>query len=203
MLAKGSFWWLFIPFILTISFIFLTFYMDSLFLIGFFISSIITILFLIFFRDPEREIGNGIVSPADGKIRDIIFNKSTCFISIFMDVYNVHVNRIPIDGKIENINHFPGKHFRAWKKESDENEKVIIDISTKIGNVKIIQLAGLIARRIYPYIKVGNYLKKGDRIGIIRFGSRVDLYLPAIKIKSVPVKIGEKVFAGVTTIAEI
>ena len=118
-----------------------------------------------------------------------------------MDVHNVHVNRMPINGTISEIIHFEGKHFRAWKKESDLNERVIIDINTNIGKIKITQLAGLIARRIYPYIKKGDKLEKGDKIGIIRLGSRVDINLPYDKIKKVPLKVGEKVLAGVTTIA--
>lgn len=101
------------------------------------------------------------------------------------------------------MTHFPGYHLRAWKKESDLNERVIINIDTAIGHVTVVQLAGLIARRVYPYIKDGDTLKKGDRIGIIRLGSRVDVYLPKEKIKSIPVKIGDPVYAGKDTIAVI
>jgi phosphatidylserine decarboxylase len=157
---------------------------------------------LIFFRDPERKIGKGIVSPADGIIRDLKIEKDQVFISIFMGVTNVHVNRIPIDGTITQMKHFPGKHMRAYKKESEYNERVTIDIDSSLGKVQLIQIAGLIARRIYPYIKNGDKLRKGDKIGIIRFGSRVDVYLPANKIKNVNVKIKDIVYAGVTTIAE-
>ena len=120
-----------------------------------------------------------------------------------MDIYNVHVNRMPIDGNILNITHFPGKHFRALKKESDLNEKVEIEIESKIGKIKLIQIAGLIARRIYPYIKKGDNLKKGDKIGIIRLGSRVDIYLPSKAISRLTVKVNTKVYSGVTTIAEL
>ncbi len=120
-----------------------------------------------------------------------------------MEVNNVHVNRMPIDGIISNMNHFPGKHLRAWKKESDLNERVVIDIKSVIGNVKVVQLAGLIARRVYPYIKKGDKLKRGDKIGIIRLGSRVDTYLPSNKVKEITVKVDDKVYAGITTIAQI
>jgi len=99
------------------------------------------------------------------------------------------------------MTHFPGYHLRAWKKESDLNERVVITIDTAIGEVTVVQLAGLIARRVYPYIKEGDVLKKGDRIGIIRLGSRVDVYLPADTIQSIPVKIGDPVKAGEDTIA--
>jgi phosphatidylserine decarboxylase len=201
--AKGCFWWIFIPLIIAFSFMILTFYIGMIFLIGLLSFGFITIFFMIFFRDPHRKIGHGIVAPADGKIRDIIFNDTVCFISIFMDLHNVHVNRMPISGQIINMRHFPGKHLRAWRKESDQNERVIIDVSTDIGTIKIIQLAGLIARRIYPYVRKGDTLEKGKKIGIIRLGSRVDIYLPVLKIKSVPLRVGDKVFAGITTIAEI
>jgi phosphatidylserine decarboxylase len=110
---------------------------------------------------------------------------------------------MPLDGRISKMTHFPGYHLRAWKKESDLNERVVITIETAIGQVTVVQLAGLIARRVYPYIKEGDTLKKGDRIGIIRLGSRVDVYLPKEKIKSIPVKIGDPVFAGKDTIAFI
>jgi phosphatidylserine decarboxylase len=179
----------------------LIFYNYVWFLTGIIPFLCVTIFFLIFFRDPEREIGKGIVAPADGTIRDIQHEKEIIFISIFMEVNNVHVNRMPIDGEITKIEHFPGKHFRAWKKESDLNEKVTIDINSPIGNVKVIQIAGLIARRVYPYIKKGDNLNKGDRIGIIRLGSRVDVYLPANKVKKVTVKMKDAVKAGIDTIA--
>jgi len=163
----------------------------------------VLVFFLIFFRDPERNIGKGIIAPADGQIRDIKQEKDQYLISTFMEVNNVHVNRMPINGRITQMSHFPGYHLRAWKKESDLNERVAITIETEIGEVKVVQLAGLIARRVYPYIKEGDTLKKGDRIGIIRLGSRVDVYLPVKKIKEISVKIGDPVKAGEDTIAFI
>jgi phosphatidylserine decarboxylase len=203
MFAKGCFWWLVFPLLLTVIFGFVVFFIDPIFLFLFIIFLFITVFFLIFFRDPDRNIGKDIVSPADGTIRDIIHEQKYILISIFMDVYNVHVNRMPIDGTIQKMKHIKGKHFRALKKESDENERVLLDINTTIGKIQVVQIAGLIARRIYPYITAGDQLKKGEKIGIIRLGSRVDTYLPLDKIKSIPLKIGDKVLAGVTTIAEI
>ena len=202
-IAKGCFALVISPVFITFIFLFLTIYINTLFLIVFILFFIITISFLIFFRDPHRKIGNGIVSPADGKIRDIKINNKICFISIFMAINNVHVNRIPIDGTILDIKHIPGKHFRAWTKESDLNERVVININSNIGKIKVVQIAGLIARRIYPYINKGDLLKKGDKIGIIRFGSRVDVYLPAKDIKNISVDRQSTVYAGITTIAEI
>ena len=202
MIAKGCLTWVFSPLILFIlSLIF--FYNNSLSFIVLIPIGFITIFFLIFFRDPDRIIGEGIVSPADGIIRDLRIEKNQVFISIFMGITNVHVNRIPIDGTITQINHFKGKHLRAYKKESEFNERVKIDIDSSIGKVQVIQIAGLIARRIYPYIKKNDTLKKGDKIGIIRFGSRVDVFLPTNKIIKINVKINDIVSAGITTLAEI
>ena len=159
------------------------------------------VFFLVFFRDPERTIGEGIIAPADGRIRDIKQENDQWLISTFMEVNNVHVNRMPLDGRIIKMTHFPGYHLRAWKKESDLNERVVISIDSAIGPVTVVQLAGLIARRVYPYIKDGDVLRKGDRIGIIRLGSRVDVLVPANKIKEITVKVGDPVLAGETTIA--
>jgi len=201
MIAKGCLTWILSPLILF--FLFLIFFNNNTLVFFVLIPLVfITIFFLIFFRDPERKIGKGIVSPADGIIRDLKMEKDRVFISIFMGVTNVHVNRIPIGGTITQMKHFPGKHMRAYKKESEYNERVTIDIDSSLGKVQLIQIAGLIARRIYPYVKNGDKLRKGDKIGIIRFGSRVDVYLPANKIKNINVKIKDIVYAGVTTIAE-
>lgn len=171
------------------------------FLAGFIPVFCVLVFFLIFFRDPERTIAPGVIAPADGQIRDIKQEKNQYLISTFMEVNNVHVNRMPLDGRITKMTHFPGYHLRAWKKESDLNERVIIKVDTAIGEVTVVQLAGLIARRVYPYINEGDVLKKGDRIGIIRLGSRVDVYLPFDKVQSIPVKIGDPVKAGEDTIA--
>ncbi len=201
-IAKGCWSWVAPPLVGSV-FFFILCWFSLWFLAGFIPVTCVLIFFLIFFRDPERIIGEGIVAPADGTIRDIKEENDKYLISTFMEVNNVHVNRMPINGRITQMSHFPGYHLRAWKKESDLNERVIITIQTEIGEVKVVQLAGLIARRIYPYIKEGDTLKKGDRIGIIRLGSRVDVYLPIKKIKEIPVKIGDPVKAGEDTIAFI
>ena len=153
---------------------------------------IITVFFLFFFRDPEREIGEGIVAPADGKIMSVEKNN----VSTFMNLHNVHVNRAPFDGKIISVKHVSGRHVPAYKKELDSNEKVVIEMGTEIGAIKIVQIAGVFARRIVPYVKKGDVVKKGQRIGIIRFGSRVDIHLP--KNIEIMVKKGENVLAGKT-----
>jgi phosphatidylserine decarboxylase len=199
-IAKGCWSWVAPPLVGSVIFLALVWF-SPWFIILAIPTICILVFFLIFFRDPERNIGEGIIAPADGKIRDIKKEKDQYLISTFMEVNNVHVNRMPIDGQIIKMTHFPGYHLRAWKKESDLNERVIITIATAVGEITVVQLAGLIARRVYPYIKDGDTLKKGDRIGIIRLGSRVDVYLPVEKIKSIPVKIGDPVKAGEDTIA--
>jgi len=211
-IAKGTIIWILIPF--TIGLFFLAFYINyqmdinGLFLLASFIMFILTVFFIIFFRDPVRDIGNGVVAPADGRIQQIFQSMDSIIgectiISTFMNLHNVHVNRMPLDGLIIDVVHIFGSHFPAFKKESKINERVIITIDTEIGIVKLIQIAGTLARRIVPYIKKGDELKKGEKIGIIRFGSRVDIYIPSKKIKNLNVKLGDRTRAGEKSIAEI
>lgn len=214
-IAKGSESWILTAIFFTIIFfvlyiIFKIFNLEIIGIIFLFISVVLILLalfFLVFFRDPERKIGNGIVACADGKIREIKnlddkdIGKCTR-ISTFMNVYNVHMNRMPFDGKIIDIKHFSGFHLPAFRKESERNERVAILVDTSLGKIKIIQIAGTLARRIIPYIEKDETIKKGERIGIIRLGSRVDLYLPSKNIK-VCVNVGNRVKAGVDKIAEI
>jgi len=212
-IAKGSISWISSTLFVAIIFfvLFLIFFKSDLSIIFLFLSLIFiakTMLFIIFFRDPDRIIGEGITSCADGKIREIIKKndkdvKKCYFVSIFMNINNVHVNRMPLDGKVISIKHLKGSHVPAFKKESEKNERVITIINTKIGKMKIVQIAGTVARRIIPYIKKGDELKKGERIGIIRFGSRVDLYIPIEKIKEIDVEVKQKIKAGESTIAKI
>ncbi len=171
---------------------------------------LITFFIVWFFRNPERsfqEEEKVLISPADGKIIKIEnvevngtisgrFKK----ISIFMNVFNVHVNRAPYSGKIEAINYHEGKFFSAnLDKASQDNERNEIMIRTEDGRgVWMVQIAGLIARRIVCWVDVGANIKKGERFGLIRFGSRVDVYLPEDSIISVKLK--DKVKAGQTSL---
>ena len=175
---------------------------------------IITIWVYYFFRDPERFPINDdsfLVSPADGLIIDIsertgpmelqLENTSYTKISIFMNVFNCHVNRTPLNGTVEEISYKPGKFFNAsLDKASDENERNYYKIKcTKSGEeIIVVQIAGLIARRIVCEVEQGQSLKQGDRIGMIRFGSRVDIFF---KNKNVLAKIGQNVVAGESLIA--
>ena len=178
------------------------------------ILTIISIWVYYFFRDPDRfSIGDDkyLVSPADGLIVDIsersgpeelrLENKTYTRVSIFMNVFNCHVNRIPLSGKIEEIYYKPGKFLNAsLDKASEENERNYFKINSDKSSEEIIivQIAGLIARRIVCEVEQGQELKQGDRIGMIRFGSRVDLYF---KNKNVLAKLGQNVTAGESLIA--
>ena len=171
---------------------------------------LLTLFFVNFFRDPNRHppAEDGIVSPADGKviaIQEIDPEKNegySLFISIFMNVFDVHVNRSPIAGRISEYKHFRGKFLPAYEErapfENERNEITIVNVS---GKIKLSQVAGLIARRIVFKRKVGDILKRGERFGMIRFGSRVDLWLP--RNYETTVNAGEKVYAGHTLLAKM
>ena len=169
----------------------------------------ITIFIAFFFRDPERTMpgGNGIfVSPADGKIiliknvyeKDYLHTESK-EISIFMSLFNVHVNRAPCDGKVSLIKHSPGKFLVAHKDAASmENENTVILLEGKDGKILVRQVAGYLARRIVCRVKVDDVLRRGERYGMIKFGSRLDIYLP--KDAEIKIKLGDKVRAGETII---
>lgn len=211
-LAEGAKPWLILPSIGSLISLILTILsQDVLQSIFLFLTTILFVLFLfllIFFRDPNRPTGKGVVAVADGRIRKIQMEQDpTCgrcmFISTFMNIYNIHVNRCPFDGVVKKITYHPGSHLPAFTKESSRNERVIIILETAQGSVKIIQIAGTIARRIVPYVKEGDPLKKGDRIGLIRLGSRVDVYLPEKMINKITIKPRQMVKAGEDTIATV
>jgi len=211
-IAKGGFSWIVASFACTFLCISASFFSTGFVLICFGVVSVffllISCLLIVFFRDPERTIGHGVVAVADGKIRETLqlhdAEVGDCLrISTFMNIQNVHVNRMPFDGIIEKITHHTGGHVPAFKKESDSNERVILLIKTDVGVMKIVQIAGTVARRIVPYVSEGDSVKKGRKLGLIRLGSRVDLYLPTNKVKELLVQVHDKIKAGVDTIAEI
>jgi len=210
-IAKGGLSWILSSILITLVTLVITVFLHSLvqvvFLAIFIFFLIASCLLLIFFRDPERSIGTGIVAVADGKIQGITqildaeVGESTR-ISTFMNIHNVHVNRMPLDGAIKMLTHQVGGHRPAFQKESEQNERVVILIQTNIGDVKVVQIAGAFARRIVPYVKEGDTLKKGSRLGLIRLGSRVDVYLPTKKIKKLAIQVNDRRKAGEDTIAE-
>lgn len=165
-----------------------------------------------FFRDPERSGVRGahlVIAPADGRIVQVAEVDEPAFlenrairISIFMNVFNVHVNRYPVDGTVRYVHYNKGKFLNAAAdKASLENEQSSVGLETENHRVLVRQIAGLIARRIVTYSRVGDQVKQGDRMGIIRFGSRVDVFVPTGS--QVKVKVGEVTAAGVSLIAEL
>jgi phosphatidylserine decarboxylase len=176
---------------------------------------VITVLALwvaYFFRDPERTGERGshlVVAPADGKLIMITEVDEPSFIggratrlSIFMNVFNVHVNRYPVDGTVEYIHYNPGKFLNAMaEKSSLENEQSSVGIQSGSNRILVRQIAGLIARRIVTYSQKGQQVKQGDRMGLIRFGSRVDVFIPTdAKMRA---QLGELTTAGSTVLAEL
>ncbi|CAM5532877.1 phosphatidylserine decarboxylase [Streptomyces aurantiogriseus] len=153
-----------------------------------------------FFRDPEREIAQGrVISPADGVVQSIMpWKDGRTRVAIFMSPLNVHVNRAPLAGTVTSVEHIPGGFVPAFNKESENNERVVWHFDTELGDIEMIQIAGAVARRIVPYVPQGTKVEQGDRIGLIRFGSRVDIYLP--EGVEVAVEVGQKTVAGVTRI---
>ena len=171
---------------------------------------IIAVFILQFFRDPPREIPQGrdlVLSPADGRVvavertQDPYALRDAIKVSVFMNVFNVHSNRIPVDGTVQSIQYFAGSFVNAdLSKASLENERNALLIKTENGQpVTCVQVAGLIARRILCYVNAGETVTRGQRYGFIRFGSRVDVYLPLSA--SVKVAIGDKVAATSTVLA--
>jgi phosphatidylserine decarboxylase len=181
-----------------------------------FVSFLITFFILWFFRDPERNtpIAEGkIISPADGKVCLIDLSvppeelqygtEEMQRVCIFMNVFNVHVNRVPVKGEIKKIIYKEGSFFNAsLDKASEKNERNSIIITTENGiEIIVVQIAGLIARRILSFVSNGDKLNSGERFGLIRFGSRVDVYLP--KTFKPEVKVGDKTIAGETIIGSL
>ncbi len=170
----------------------------------------ITFFIVYFFRDPDRIVPNSVdtvVSPADGRVIAVEPVVTTPYydgeckkVSIFMSVFNVHVNRIPHEGTIDSIRYFPGKFIAASRdKASSDNERNAVFIETDQGKkITAVQIAGLIARRIICTVQSGDVVRRGQRLGMICFGSRVDLYLPGDTV--IEVASGDRVKAGASTI---
>ncbi|MCZ7392468.1 MAG: phosphatidylserine decarboxylase [Candidatus Methanoperedens sp.] len=202
MLAKGSFSWIGAMVLFTavtgyfsktvsgvISMVFF-----FLFALGF----ALTLFFFIFFRDPKRTPPgdeDDAVSPADGRVISIQ-NRT---ISIFMNIHNVHVNRAPLAGRVTHIDYKPGGYIPAFNKDSYVNERNHVVIDPGKGILELTQIAGILTRRIVSYISEGTRVNRGERIGMIRFGSRVDVVVP--EEYEFVVKLNDKVRAGETIIA--
>ena len=173
----------------------------------------LTLFSVYFFRNPERVTPPGdnlVVAPADGKVifvgeveEDRYFNERVTKVSIFMSVFNVHVNRVPCDGKVVEMYYNKGEFLNAsYDKASDCNEQAGILLETEKGRkLLFVQIAGLIARRIVTYPVIGDTLRIGERYGLIRFGSRVDIYFP--KNSDVTITLGEHTVAGETILGTL
>ncbi|HLB70195.1 MAG: phosphatidylserine decarboxylase [Candidatus Methanoperedens sp.] len=202
MLAKGSYSWIGAAILFTLISGYISMmsggFLSRLFRFFFILGFLLTIFFFIFFRDPERKPQGGeddAVSPADGKV---ITLDGRC-ICIFMNIYDVHVNRAPLAGRITVIDYKPGGFIPAFFKDSDINERNHVVIETEYGTVELFQIAGILTRRIVSYISEGGHVKRGERIGMIRFGSRVDVHIP--ETYEFTVKLNATVKAGETVIA--
>ena len=156
----------------------------------------------VFFRDPVRSPGQGIVSAADGRVRAVERDGERLRVSVFMSVTNVHVNRFPVDGRVESIE-TSGSGFRpAYREEARHNVQRAYRLATSLGEVEVVQMTGILARRLVSFVRPGEPAVKGSRFGMIVLGSRVDVLLPADRVE-VTVSPRERVRAGVTTIAEV
>jgi phosphatidylserine decarboxylase len=163
-----------------------------------------------FYRDPDRvpPEGEGIfVSPADGRVVEIgpvphAYTGDAVKVGIFMNVFSVHVNRAPCEGTVEYLEYVPGRKIAAFApKASEVNERHLVGLSTRYGPVLLVQIAGLLARRIVCRLRRGDILAAGERYGMIRLGSKVDIYLPTSV--QLAVKVGDKVYAGKSILGTI
>lgn len=173
---------------------------------------LLTMFMAYFFRDPDRTVPEEeglFVAPADGKILVLqtaresgFINNEVLQVSIFMSPLNVHVNRAPCDGVVDKVVHTSGKFLSAFKPEASvQNENIAMTMNTEYGTILVRQIAGFLARRAVCRVAPGETLKRGDRYGVIKFSSRVDIFLP---VSTIPrVKLGEKVTAGETVLGFI
>jgi phosphatidylserine decarboxylase len=173
---------------------------------------LLTAFMFYFFRDPERTVPAGrniFVAPADGKIiviKDLLetehLHKDVKQISIFMSPFNVHVNRVPCDGKVKSVQYVKGKFLAAYKDEASiQNEHIDMVFETRYGDLLLRQVAGFVARRAVCRKSEGDILQSGERYGLIKFSSRVDIYLP--KDAVIKIRLGDRVRAGETALGEI
>lgn len=177
-----------------------------------FVFTLLTLWVIYFFRDPERTGPRGddlVIAPADGRVIQVSEVDEPAFlhgrairVSIFMNVFNVHVNRYPITGTVRYVHYNPGKFLNAAvDKASLENEQMSVGIEHPRGRLLVRQIAGLIARRIVTYSREGDAVEQAEKLGLIRFGSRVDVFLPPGT--EITVKVGEHTTAGTSVIARL
>jgi len=159
------------------------------------------LFFAVFFRDPERTIGDGVVSAADGRVRAVERVGGSWLVSVFMNVTDVHVNRFPVAAQVTEIQS-SGSGFRpAFRADAEGNVQRRYHLTSALGTVEVVQITGVVARRLVSFVRVGSAGRKGDRLGMIVLGSRVDVLLPADRVRPV-VKVGDRVRAGTSSIAQ-
>jgi phosphatidylserine decarboxylase len=177
-----------------------------------FLATALWLLILYFFRDPNRKVVNEpglVIGPGDGEVVEIVHEREEKYlkaeiirISMFLSVTDVHVQRVPLGGKVTVVEHQPGQYLQAFKPEaSDVNEYIAMVTESGYGRVLIKQIAGILARRCVSYAKPGDELQTGQRFGLIRFSSRLDLFLPPDA--QLLVKIGDKIEGGITPMAQL
>lgn len=154
----------------------------------------------VFFRDPERAAGEGIVAPADGIVREVVQEDGRWRISVFMNVTDVHVNRFPLDAEVERIDDSGAGYRPAFSVDASHNVQRCYRLRTGIGPVDVVQMTGLLARRLVSFVALGDRRAKGARLGMIVLGSRVDLLLPAGRVRPTVAR-GDRTRAGRTTVA--
>ena len=201
-----------LPFIVASAFVTVYLAALSLSMVALFFAAV-TCFIVFFFRDPDRVIpaeDKAVVSPADGKVVEVrvvsesdVAREEMLKVSVFMSVFNVHVNRIPTDGTVVDISYHPGRFFSAnLDKASKDNERNAVSLDIGSGRrLVVVQVAGLIARRIVCRIHKGDHLRRGQRFGMICFGSRLDVYLPSDTKPAVSV--GDKILAGTSILGHL
>ena len=201
-LARGTSRWFYVAWAATLALALLAVLHSPFWWLAFVPMLALALLMLNFFRDPERAPGPGIVAPADGVVQSIdVYEDGRTRVATFMNPFNVHVNRAPLAGRVLSVTHVPGGFLPAFEKESERNERVVWHFETEVGVLEVVQIAGALARRIVPYLEAGAKVEKGERFGIIRLGSRVDVYLPPGIRPSV--RVGQKMVAGETQLAPL
>jgi phosphatidylserine decarboxylase len=161
---------------------------------------VLALLLAAFFRDPHREVGAGVVAPADGRVQAVEAGDEELRIVTFMNLHDIHVNRAPLGGRVVDRTRWSGGHRPAFLGGSDANERVAYRLETPVGPVELTQVTGAFARRIDPWVGPDDEVERGQRVGMIRFGSRVDLALPPELEPAV--EPGDRVRAAESTLAE-
>lgn len=166
---------------------------------AFSVAAVLPLLVAVFFRDPEREPdGPGVVSPADGKVTVVREEDGRLRVGVFMNLHDVHVNRLPVGGTVSSVVHHDGAHRPAFSKDSDRNECT----ETRLDGFEVAQIAGAFARRVTTYPENGDTVERGERLGVIAFGSRADVVFPPSYTRDdLRVEEGDRVRAGETVIA--